>query len=126
MQNILESMMLLCFGFSWPISVVNNYRSRTTRGMSLPFILLIIFGYICGITAKLISHNITYVLAVYIFNLLAVSTNLLVYFTNLGFILGNESFSHNTAGRCHVCDTVDQNQLSKCSVLVKFVYHDLL
>ncbi|MEI3089175.1 MAG: hypothetical protein V8T01_04115 [Oscillospiraceae bacterium] len=76
MQNILESMMLLCFGFSWPISVVNNYRSRTTRGMSLPFILLIIFGYICGITAKLISHNITYVLAVYIFNLLAVSTNL--------------------------------------------------
>ena len=69
MQNILESMMLLCFGFSWPISVVNNYRSRTTRGMSLPFILLIIFGYICGITAKLISHNITYVLAVYIFNL---------------------------------------------------------
>ena len=44
MQNILESMMLLCFGFSWPISVVNNYRSRTTRGMSLPFILLIIFG----------------------------------------------------------------------------------
>ena len=53
-------------------------------------------------------------------------TNLLVYFTNLGFILGNESFSHNTAGRCHVCDTVDQNQLSKCSVLVKFVYHDLL
>ena len=72
MQNILESMMLLCFGFSWPISVVNNYRSRTTRGMSLPFILLIIFGYICGITAKLISHNITYVLAVYIFNLLSV------------------------------------------------------
>ena len=63
MQNVLESMMLLCFGFSWPISVVNNYRSRTTRGMSLPFILLIIFGYICGITAKLISHNITYVLA---------------------------------------------------------------
>ena len=54
MQNVLESMMLLCFGFSWPISVVNNYRSRTTRGMSLPFILLIIFGYICGITAKLI------------------------------------------------------------------------
>ena len=82
MQNVLESMMLLCFGFSWPISVVNNYRSRTARGMSLPFILLIIFGYICGITAKLISHNITYVLAVYIFNLLAVSTNLLVYFRN--------------------------------------------
>ena len=82
MHNILETMMLVCFGFSWPISVVNNYRSATTRGMSLPFILLIMLGYVCGITAKLISHNITYVLAVYSFNLCAVGTNLIVYFRN--------------------------------------------
>ena len=88
MQNILESMMLLCFGFSWPISVVNNYRSRTTRGMSLPFILLIIFGYICGITAKLISHNITYVLAV--------STNLLVYFRNKQLDDARNATSHKS------------------------------
>ena len=82
MQNILESMMLLCFGFSWPISVVNNYRSRTTRGMSLPFILLIIFGYLCGIAAKIIAGKINYVLIVYFFNLFAVSLNLVVYFRN--------------------------------------------
>ena len=96
MQNVLESMMLLCFGFSWPISVVNNYRSRTTRGMSLPFILLIIFGYICGITAKLISHNIPDVLAVYIFNLLAVSTNLLVYFRNKKLDNARNATSHKS------------------------------
>ena len=82
MANILETMMLICFGFSWPLSVVHNYKARTTRGMSLPFILLIIFGYICGITGKLISHKINYVLAVYFFNLFAVSMNLLVYFRN--------------------------------------------
>ncbi len=82
MHNILETMMLICFGFSWPISVVHNFRARTARGMSLPFILLIIFGYTCGLTGKLISHNITYVLAVYIFNLCAVSINVPIYFRN--------------------------------------------
>ena len=40
MQNILETMMLICFGFSWPISVIHNYRAATTHGMSVPFILL--------------------------------------------------------------------------------------
>lgn len=63
MTNLLEAMMLLCFGFSWPISLVNNYRQRTAHGMSLPFILLIIFGYVCGITAKIVGHKINYVLA---------------------------------------------------------------
>ena len=96
MQNILESMRLLCFGFSWPLSAIKSYRTRTTRGMSLPFILLIIFGYICGITAKLISHNITYVLAVYIFNLLAVSTNLLVYFRNKKLDNAHNATSHKS------------------------------
>ena len=85
MGNLLETMMLLCFGFSWPISVVHNYRSRTTMGMSLPFILLIMFGYVCGIAGKIMTHRINYVLIVYFFNLFAVSTNLLIYFRNRRF-----------------------------------------
>lgn len=96
MQNILESMMLLCFGFSWPISVVNNYRSRTTRGMSLPFILLIIFGYICRITAKLISHNITYVLAVVYFQSAGRQHDLLVYFRNKKLDNARNATSHKS------------------------------
>lgn len=82
MQNMLEAMMLICFGFSWPISLINNYRTRTAHGMSLPFILLIIFGYLCGIAAKIIAGKINYVLIVYFFNLFAVSLNLVVYFRN--------------------------------------------
>ena len=90
MQNVLESMMLLCFGFSWPISVVNNYRSRTTRGMSLPFILLIIFGYICGITRKIIQFtggegtNFLFYLAwfFYVLNFVEISIDVLLYFRN--------------------------------------------
>lgn len=82
MPEILESVMLICFGLSWPISVVKNIKSRSAKGMSLPFILLITFGYVAGIAAKLISGNINYVLVVYLINILAVSVNIVVYFRN--------------------------------------------
>ena len=83
MSAIFETVMLVCFGFSWPISVVNNYRSRTAKGMSLFFILLIFLGYAAGIAAKLLSGNDSFVLAVYGINLVLVGTNLLIYFRNV-------------------------------------------
>lgn len=83
MSGILETTMLVCFGISWPMNVYRNYKSGTAKGMSLGFILLIIFGYVAGISAKLITHNITYVLAVYVLNLLIVSVNVLVYMRNV-------------------------------------------
>lgn len=82
MSGILETAMLVCFGISWPMNVYRNYKSRTAKGMSLGFIMLIILGYVAGIAAKLITHNITYVLAVYVLNLLIVSVNVLVYVRN--------------------------------------------
>lgn len=82
MASIFETIMLVCFGFSWPISVVNNYRSRTARGMSPSFILLIMSGYVAGIIAKIISGNFNYVLAVYVLNFILVSLNLVLYFRN--------------------------------------------
>lgn len=82
MQEILETLMLICFGASWPISVVKNIRSKTAKSMSIQFILLIIVGYIAGITAKVVSGNVNYVLIAYLFNLLCVCTNLFVYFIN--------------------------------------------
>lgn len=83
MGSILETVMLVCFGFSWPLNVIRAYRAKTAKGMSLPFILLIIVGYIAGITAKLISGQITYVLIAYILNLAIVSLNVIVYFRNV-------------------------------------------
>lgn len=50
--------------------------------MSLPFILLIVTGYIAGIGAKLISGKINYVLVVYLVNFIFVSANLAVFFIN--------------------------------------------
>ena len=83
MGSIFESIMLICFGLSWPLNVIKAYRARTARGTSLPFILLIITGYIAGITAKLVTGQINYVLIVYLLNLAIVSVNVIVYFRNV-------------------------------------------
>lgn len=83
MGSILETVMLVCFGFSWPLNVIKAYKARTTKGTSLSFICLIITGYIAGISAKLITHQINYVLIAYIVNLVIVSLNVVVYFRNL-------------------------------------------
>ena len=68
MGSLLEAVMMLCFGLSWPINVIKAYKARTAKGTSLPFILLITFGYLAGITAKIVSGQINYVLAVYFRN----------------------------------------------------------
>ena len=83
MAEILETIMLVCFGFSWPMSVIKNYRARSAKGMSLSFIVLITMGYITGIMAKLVSHNYSFVLIVYVINLIMVSSNLVIYARNL-------------------------------------------
>lgn len=82
MSEILETVMLICFGCSWPMNLVKNYKCRSAKGMSLPFIVLLIVGYIAGTTAKLIAGHINYVLVVYLINLVMVSLNLCVYFRN--------------------------------------------
>ena len=83
MGSILETVMLVCFGFSWPLNVMKPYKAKTAKGTSLPFILLIVAGYIAGITAKVITDQINYVLIAYIVNLAIVSLNIVIYFRNV-------------------------------------------
>ena len=89
MESILETLMLICFGFSWPINVIKAYKAKTAKGMSLPFILLIISGYIAGISAKIISGQINYVLLVYILNLAIVSLNVFIFIRNVSLDKNN-------------------------------------
>ena len=95
MGSILETVMLACFGFSWPLNVIKAYRAKTAKGTSLPFILLIITGYIAGISAKLLSGQINYVLIAYILNLAIVSLNVIVYFRNVSL---DKKRLHETEG----------------------------
>lgn len=82
LTHLFEALMLVCFGFSWPLNVSKAYKARTAKGMSLPFIILIITGYLAGITAKIMNAQFNYVLVVYFLNLAIVATNMLVYFRN--------------------------------------------
>lgn len=82
MGSIFETIMLVCFGFSWPMNLIKTYNAKTAKGTSLPFILLIITGYIAGISAKIVSGQINYVLVAYLLNLAIVLMNLAVYFRN--------------------------------------------
>ena len=82
MIPVFEIIMLACFGLSWPISVYKSLTSHSTKGKSVVFIIAIIIGYLSGIIGKILSHQITYVLVLYIINLLMVSIDLVLFFIN--------------------------------------------
>jgi hypothetical protein len=83
MSELLEIFMVVSFGASWPFNVIKSYRARTTKGKSLQFLVLIFFGYICGIISKLTAESFKwYVLFFYVLNLIMVGVDLLLYIRN--------------------------------------------
>ena len=75
--------MIVLFGCSWPMNVIKSYKTRTTKGKSLTFLILIFAGYICGIAGKLLSPSFKwYVLFFYILNFTMVAMDLLLYCRN--------------------------------------------
>lgn len=86
MNEILEALMVLSFGISWPASIRKSYTSRTAKGKSLFFMSMIAFGYLCGIAWKVNVFNATgewhYPSYFYILNLVMVSTDIVLYFRN--------------------------------------------
>ena len=84
MSEILEIIMIVSFGASWPLNVVKSYRARTTKGKSLAFLCLIFFGYIAGIASKLLNEDgyKWYVLFFYFLNLIMVGIDLCLYVRN--------------------------------------------
>ena len=83
---IFESLMLLCFGSSWPFSIAKVLRTRQVSGKSPVFICLIIAGYASGIAHKMLNPPVNaqglaaYVVWLYALNLLLVATDLCLYF----------------------------------------------
>lgn len=51
--DLLEALMILCFGLSWPISIRKSWVSKTAKGKSLFFEVFIWIGYIFGIIRKI-------------------------------------------------------------------------
>lgn len=80
--ELLEVAMVLSFGAAWPASIVRSVRSKTAKGKSLLFLVIIDFGYLCGIGSKFATGNITYVVIFYIINFCMVATDIVLYFIN--------------------------------------------
>lgn len=89
MAEILEIIMIVSFGVSWPLNVMKSWKARTAKGKSLAFLLLIFFGYIAGIASKFVNEAYMasfatkwYVLCFYVLNLLMVGADLCIYYRN--------------------------------------------
>lgn len=82
MAELFEVFMVVSFGVSWPMSILKSLKAKTAKGKSLFFLFMILFGYACGITSKLLSGKINYVIAFYILNFIMVSIDLMLYFKN--------------------------------------------
>ena len=79
--------MLIIFGCSWPANIHKSLTSKTTLGKSLVFEVLVVIGYLCGITAKVIIFNRTGEMQAsfwfYILDISMVLTDICLYFRNL-------------------------------------------
>lgn len=89
MSEILEIVMILCFGASWPFNVYKSYHARTAKGKSLLFLLLIEIGYVAGIASKFLNPAYMaafsekwYVLFFYFLNFAMVGADVVLYFRN--------------------------------------------
>lgn len=82
MGQIFEMWMIICFGISWPIAVIKSLRSRTAKGKSILFSFFVWIGYVCGVTGKIVTGNITYVFIFYLINLAMITIDILLYFRN--------------------------------------------
>jgi len=82
MSQFLEVIMLICFGFSWPMNIIKSLQVKSAKGKSLSFLCLIMLGYVAGLSAKIISGNITYVVFFYVLNLVMVFADFCLYWRN--------------------------------------------
>ena len=85
--KVLEATMIILFGISWPFNLFKSIKSKTTKGKSLLFLILIDIGYITGITSKFFSTTFVWatdwwIFVIYVINFSFVTADLIVYFIN--------------------------------------------
>ena len=86
--EVLEFLMILSFGISWPLKCYRSFKSRTAKGSSVTFTICIALGYVCGIISKIIlisqgqiePSNLAFIM--YWPNIIFVTVDILLYFRN--------------------------------------------
>ena len=89
--ELLEALMIICFGLSWPISIRKSYTARTAKGKSLFFEVFLSIGYIFGIVRKMLqlstpgfSTSFLFYMGFffYILNFIEINIDMGLYFRN--------------------------------------------
>ena len=80
--GLFEILMLLCFATAWPFSIYKLYKSGSNQGKSIVFSYVVLFGYVFGMTNKVINNDVNYVLAFYILDFVLVSLDMVMYYRN--------------------------------------------
>jgi hypothetical protein len=81
MYSVFELIMLVCFGISWPFSVYKSWKSKSTKGKSPVFLVVIWLGYVSGIVHKIL-YSRDLIILVYVFNLVMVGIDIGFYIVN--------------------------------------------
>ena len=81
--KILETVMLICFGAAWPLSIAKSWRARTAKGKSISILVIILIGYVAGIAKVILVDGWEgFLLIPYGINFLMVSIDAVLYFRN--------------------------------------------
>lgn len=91
--SIMETMMVVLFGISWPINIVKAWKAKTAKGTSVMFYFFIWLGYVFALVGKfalIYEHsNVAwyetvhwYVMFFYFLNIIMVTIGILIYFRN--------------------------------------------
>ena len=91
-MNVFESIMLICFGFAWPLSIYKSFVSKKTAGKSLLFLIVLQIGYVAGVLFKLTEYwrnlkinpdeTISINLYLYILNFIMITIDKLLFLRN--------------------------------------------
>ncbi len=80
-MSIFEMVMLICFGVAWPSSIYKSYVSRTSRGKSLFFLLIVMAGYVSGILHK-VFYSLDWVILLYLVNGCMILVDIMLHMRN--------------------------------------------
>jgi hypothetical protein len=83
-MSYFEIAMLVCFGVAWPFSIYRSYVSKSTKGKSAVFLIIVILGYASGILHK-IMYSFDGVIWFYIANMFMVMIDAALYLRNRRF-----------------------------------------
>jgi hypothetical protein len=80
-MSIFEAIMLICFGVAWPFSIYRSWKSKSIAGKSLPFLIVVMIGYISGTAHKLL-FSMDHIIYLYIANAIMVFIDIMLYLKN--------------------------------------------